>query len=219
VLAPHADALRDAYGMEPEAIAAGIQGIADKLRAGMRDAAIKLHEGMEKAAALTEGEATGMAEAIAALGAADSNFAVEMGSALEDLLHGGICNLSRHSGFTQPLLEDLSFEPGGNTEFFTDGNFKGTPLRTLPARIRPGIKLGDSFYSTDGSLIRDSAYRTIQRGLLARIPAYRDNWRFASKISWSALFRRSAAASLVKRPSTRACSIRIRPPARCASAT
>lgn len=48
-------------------------------------------------------------------------------------------------------------------------------MRTLPARIKPGIKLGAEFYATDGQFVRDSVYRAIQWGLWRRLP-YRDEW-------------------------------------------
>lgn len=118
-----------------------------------------------------------MKAAVEALQADDSKCSEEMANASMDLFHAGICNLSRHSNFTPALLLDLAFFPGENTEFFSDGDFKGTPLRTLPARVRPGIKLGDEYYFTDGQFVRDAAYRTIQRGLLATLPEYREDWK------------------------------------------
>jgi len=177
VLAPHADALRTAYGMGPNAIAEGMQAIADTLRTGISNAVQKLMAGMDRADALVSSGSKDMKTAFEALTALDGTFSGEMARATEDVFHGGICNLSRHSGFTAALLEDLSFRPGENAEFFGDGDFMGTPLRTLPGRVRPGIKLGGDYYFTDGQFVRDSAYRTIQRGLLARLPAYREDWK------------------------------------------
>jgi hypothetical protein len=177
VLGPHADALLTAYGMEPNAIAEGVQAIANTVRSGVSEATQRLMAGMDRANALVSSGSKDMGAAIEALKAADGTFSGEMAGAIEDVFHGGICNLSRHSGFTATLLDDLSFRPGENAEFFGDGDFRGTPLRTLPGRVRPGIKLGSDYYFTDGQFVRDSAYRTIQRGLLARLPEYREDWK------------------------------------------
>ncbi len=182
VLEPHADALRAAYGMEFDAIAAGIQAIANTMRTGFSEAVQKMQEGMDKTYASMEGTEDRLGAAIEKLKEADGNFAAEMSGAMHDMFYGGICNLSRHTNFTSHLLEDLSYLPGGNTEFFADGDFKGTPMRTLPALVKPGIKLGDEHYVTDGQFVRDTAYRAIQRGLLSRSPGYREEWNRRQKV-------------------------------------
>ena len=181
VLEPHADAIRAVYGMEFDAIAADIQAITDTIRAGFSEAFQKIQKRMEQTAALMDGSEDGLGAAIEKLKESDSSVVTEISDALHDLFYGGICNLSRHANFTSSLLEDLSYFPGENTEFFGDGDFKGTPMRTLPARIKPGIRLGDQYYVTDGQFVRDVSYRAIQRGLLGRLPAYREEWNQRQK--------------------------------------
>ena len=140
------------------------------MRVGQFEAAKHLDEYV-KAASAEEGAELDMAASIAVKGM----------RAFDDLLNGGICNLSKHTSFTATLLKDLSFSPGENTEFLSEGDLKGTPLRTLPARVKPCIRLGDNFYTTDGQFVRDVAYRTIQRGLLRRDPSYRQSWNERQK--------------------------------------
>lgn len=194
VLKPHADALRTAYSMEFNEIAGGIQAIANSFRTGFRDAVQKLSEGMDKANALTAESRDEFGSVVKKMTETDDHFADEMPDAIHDMLFGGICNLSRHTKLTLPLLEDISYLPGQNTEFFSDGDFRGTPMRTLPALIRPGIKLGNEFFATDGQFVRDSSYRAIQRGLLGRLPGYREEWNRRQKIlveqSYPTIFER-----------------------------
>jgi hypothetical protein len=156
-------------------------------------------DGMEKTYASMEGADDDLAAAIKKIEETDANFAAEMSGAMHDMFYGGICNMSRHTKLSAPLLEDLSYAPGGNSEFFADGEFKGTPMRTLPALIRPGIKLGDDYYITDGQFARDAAYRAIQRGLIARLPGYREEWNQRQKVvtekSYPAIFARQLAAA------------------------
>ena len=197
VLEPHAYALRSAYGMEFDAIAAGIQAIANTMRTGFSEAIQKVREGFGKTDALMKETGSPVGAAIEKRKAGDGRFAGEMSGAMHDIFYGGICNLSRHTNFTAPLLEDLSYLPGGNTEFFADGDFKGTPMRTLPALIKPGIKLGDEYYVTDGQFVRDAAYRAIQRGLFGRLPGYREEWNRCQKAlieqSYPAIFGQQLA--------------------------
>jgi len=182
ILQPHDQALLKAYGMDSSAIAKGIQALANSMRTGFSDAIQKVFDGMEKTYASMEGTDGDLVAAIEKAKEMDENFAANMSGAMHDILYGGICNMAQHTKLSTPLLEDLSYEPGGNTEFFADGEFKGTPMRTLPALIRPGIKLKDDYYITDGQFARDAAYRAIQRGLIARLPEYREEWNERQKV-------------------------------------
>ena len=176
VLAPHADALQKIYGMEPNAIAAEIQAMANSIRTGVGESIETMAGRMEETHTLMAEKEQDMASAIVSLSQTDATFTGEVEGAVRDLLFGGICNLSRHTQLTAPLLEDISYLPGENTVFFAEGEFAGTPMRTLPARVRPAIKLGSDFYITDGTFARDASYRAIQRGLLKRDPEYREEW-------------------------------------------
>jgi hypothetical protein len=175
VLAPHDSALREAYGIGFEDIAGGIQRVTDAFRTGVSSAAVTLADRMEETYAKAEQTGESIEEVLEKLKADGDKIIPEISGLFEDILFGGVCNLSRHSGLPQPLLEDLCYEPGQNTAFWAEGPFSGTPLRTLPARIKPGIKLNDDYFATDGQFIRDSAYRAIQWGLWKRLP-YRDEW-------------------------------------------
>ena len=181
VLEPHADALRTAYKMEPNEIAAEIQAITDAMRTGFSQAVQKMYEGMDQVCVLMAKTGDNFDLAVEKMKESDEDFAGEASGAIRDLSLGGTCNLSRHTNFTLPLLEDISYLPGENSEFFDPGDFSGTPMRTLPARVKPGIKLGGEYYATDGQFIRDSMYRAIQRGLLNRLPAYSEKWNRRQK--------------------------------------
>ena len=176
VLRPHDDALRSVYGMNFGEIAASIQGIADSMRAGFSVAAEGMMQRFEQATTLIDETGDDLETVMKALAAADDTFMSRTADLMKDMLFGGTCNLSRHTEMTQPLLEDLCFLPGENTEFYGEGPFRGTPMRTLPARIKPGVKLGDEFYAPEPQFVRDAAYRAIQRGVCARQPSYRDVW-------------------------------------------
>lgn len=181
VLAPHDDELKKTYGVGAIEVAAGMQRISDAFRSGHARAAEILKEQHERTLELSEREAIPLEEAIKRIEEQDSTIRARMAGAITDLFNGGICNVSRHSQLPQPLLEDLGYEPGGEPRFFEEGPFVGTPLRTLPARIRPLVKLGKDYYATDGQFVRDSAYRAIQRGLISRNPDYRESWNSKQK--------------------------------------
>lgn len=175
VLEPHDVALREAYGIGFGEIASGIQNVSDAFRSGFSNAANRLMDRMDDTYQVVEKSGESLETVLKRIKDEDSSFSAEMSGVFQDIFLGGICNLSRQTGLPRSVLEDLSYEPGQNENFFAEGPFSGTPMRTLPARIKPGIKLGDEFYATDGQFVRDSAYRAIQWGLWKRLP-YRNEW-------------------------------------------
>ena len=184
VLSPHDEALRNCYGMGANDIAAGVQAIANSTRTGLSDAFARIERGM-KAAQPRDG-----------IEGVSHEITTELRESVDDLFNGGICNLSRHTNLARPLLEDLSYSPGENTEFLAEGELRGTPLRTLPALVKPGIRLGDDYYITDGQFVRDVAYRCIQRGLLARDRSYREVWNRRQKTAVEDAFTEIFASQL-----------------------
>lgn len=200
VLSPHADALCQAYGMGPDDIAGGIQAISDAFRSGFSSAFETLLAAMDRTRDEAEAKGVDVGAVLEDAKLSDPEFIGSLKGGIEDMFFGGVCNLTRHSKLSAPLLDDLAFEPGGDDRFFADGNFRGTPMRALPARSRPAVKLGDAVYATDGQFVRDSAYRAIQWGLWRRLP-YRDEWikRQARVVeqAFPAVFARQLAGSRI----------------------
>lgn len=112
-------------------------------------------------------------------------------------------NVTCTSKLPTSLLDDLSYSPGENTEFFGSGPLCGTPLRTLPARLKPLIFLDDGHYACDPYFLRDSAYRAIQRGLRDRLPEYGSQWTQrqteATEIGFAKIFNRQLEGANVLR--------------------
>jgi hypothetical protein len=108
-------------------------------------------------------------------------------------------NVSRTSGLPACLLDDLSCTLGENSEFFATGPFCGTPLRTLPGRLKPLVQLDDGHYACDPYFLRDSTYRAIQRGLRKRLPEYDAQWTKrqteATEVGFKKIFHRQLSGA------------------------
>lgn len=126
-LEPHSDALKSAYGVDHDEIAAGIQRIADAFRAGVSRAADELNAAMQRADAITKASGEDLETIMTRLRAEEPEYTEEIGQQIQDMLFGGVCNLSRHSGLPAALLVDLSYAPGENTHFL--------PPASLQARL------------------------------------------------------------------------------------
>ena len=73
-------------------------------------------------------------------------------------------------------------------EFFADGDYAGTPYRTLPARKKPLIQLGTEYYAIDPCFVRDAGYRALLFNLLQRKSDYKTRFLERQKIMSEAAF-------------------------------
>ena len=123
--------------------------------AAIAHAASILFEGFDQSQELIAEGGLSLEDAMAKIKAENKGFEEKLGGALKDMFFGGTCNVSKHTKLPESLLQDMAYEPGTEKSFFAEGEFKGTPYRTLPARIRPLVKLEDGYYATDGQFVRD----------------------------------------------------------------
>jgi hypothetical protein len=182
VLEPHDEALRRTYGVGARDVATGIQAIATSMREGFARAVEEIDRQRNLTSLLMDGQGISLEDAIERLKRESPDVIASAQGAIKDLFWGGLCNLSRHTKLPEYLLDDLSYRRGENKEFFELGEYCGTPLRTLPARIKPLVKLDDGYYATDPQFVRDSTYRALQRGLKERLPDYKEEWNRRQKI-------------------------------------
>ena len=182
VLAPHDAILREVYGLGANEIASGFQDMTDAVRTGQSDAFEVLARQFDAAQALAGTQEKEFGEVTADWA---KDHAVDMKDAavaFDDMLRGGICNVSRHTMLPELLLADLAFERGEETEFFDDSPFSGTPFKTLPARKKPLIKLDAGYYAVDPCFTRDAGYRALLWNLLRKRPQYKKAFEAHQKI-------------------------------------
>lgn len=196
VLAPHNDEIQSVYGISSAELAKEIQKIADATRVGFAAAGTRM---MQIFLEIRSGVGKSGIDMKAAIESANKNkpeLAQELKGIFDDLFFGGLFNATKNSNIPQLLLEDLSFIPGENTDFDNGSDIGGTPFMTLPARVKPLIKLGSDYYFTDPNFIRDASYRAIQRALITRQPKYREEWNRRQKRMSEDAFADIMAANL-----------------------
>jgi len=76
----------------------------------------------------------------------------------------------------EKLLEQLSWLPGEDKDFFADGEFCGWPLRIWPVFKRPFIRLEGQYYCFDLNSLRDNLYHIMQRIIMRLKPDYQETW-------------------------------------------
>lgn len=182
VLAPHDDALIEIYGVGATEIAEGFQDMANATRSGQSNAMEEMINQLESAEGFAAEQKKPLEDVMKKWVAANTDQSKAAGLAMDDLLRGGIANVSRHTKLPPNLLADLAYQRGEETEFFAEGDFAGTPYRTLPARKKPLIQLGSDYYAVDPCFTRDAGYRALLFNLLQRKSDYKKAFENRQKI-------------------------------------
>ena len=196
VLRPHDAILCELYGMGSDELTREIQVAISAMREGLDRARNHIHRMMEKVpsrAADSGVEIQDKTEVFQNFSSEDRDSTI---SALDDAFFGGVFNVSKHTKIPDLLLKDLSFEPAEEVHFFDGTKYSGTPLQTLPARIKPLLRLGEDYFCTDPSIVRDELYRSLQRAIIKRKPEYREIWNQRQKSMSEAAFSELMSCNL-----------------------
>lgn len=188
VLAPHDEVLRDIYGIGAAEIAAGFQDMANAVRMGQSIAFEEMSKQFEAVQVAAKTQSKPLEQVAADWMENNAAAAKAAAMAFDDMLRGGICNVSRHTSLPPVLLADLAYERGEEEDFFKEGIYSGTPFRTLPTRKKPLIKLDNDFYAVDPCFTRDSGYRALMWNLLRRNPEYTKSFNARQKNMSEAAF-------------------------------
>lgn len=196
VLAPHDEMLKEVYGVDVAEIAKGFQAMANATRTGHSDAGMEMMKQFEAAQAFAVEQGKALEDVMEVWVAANAEQSEAAGWAIDDMFRGGVANVSRHTKLPPALLADLAYLRGEETEFFSPGDFAGTPYRTLPTRKKPLIQLGSEYYAVDPCFTRDAGYRALLYNLLRRKPDYKKTFEERQKTMSEAAFADILAAQL-----------------------
>lgn len=196
VLLPHDDVLREIYGIGADEVAIGLQAMTDASRTGHSDAAVEMKRQFDDVALAAAADDIPLEKAMESWATGNPDQVKSAALAVDDMLRGGISNVSRHTSLPRALLADLAYQRGEEVEFFAPGDHAGTPFRTLPARKKPLIQLGDDYYAVDPCFTRDAGYRALLYNLLQRKPEYKTIFNERQKLMSEAAFADILSAQL-----------------------
>ena len=141
VFQPHDDVIQELYGVTASNLAEEIQSAVSAVREGIDRARSEITQLMLE----TSDQANASGLDMAAFMEGNGNFTEEdrkrAASAFDDMMFGGVFNVSKQTNIPQDLLDDLCFEAGSEGQFLDGSDYAGTPLQTLPARVKPLIKI------------------------------------------------------------------------------
>ena len=188
VLAPHDDILREIYGVGAVEIAEGFQELANATLKGPANAIEEMMKQFQDVQDFATNQKKPLEDVMEEWVSANKDRSKTAALAIDDMFRGGIANISRHTKLPLELLEALSYQRGEEIDFFKEGDFSGTPYRTLPARKKPLIKLGTDYYSVDPCFTRDAGYRSLLFNLVQKKPDYKELFNERQKAMSEAAF-------------------------------
>lgn len=187
LLAPQSEIILQLYDLTTEQLCAELAKIWHSLTRGIGEAFEAMNSFREKSLAALEADVkSGVAgqgemsqllqESIVRHGLElDQNRAVGL-FILYDLF-----DLQKVTTLPTAFLEDFSWSPGQDSEFFVEGDFRGWPLRIWPTFKRPFIKLDGRYYCFDQTSLFDHFYRQLEKRVFAAGKNVKQRWIDARK--------------------------------------
>jgi hypothetical protein len=188
LISPHSDILNSLFGITAEQLIDEILKIQHALTRGIIEAGLELKEfqrvtmdalrpRLEGKEELTQGSLRDlMAEVIS-----DNGWEQWQADLFGRLFGLDLFDLEKVTKIPRLLLEELSWGQGQDTDFFSDGEFKGWPLRIWPVFKRPFVKLNGRYYCFDLYSLLDNFYRVLQKKVIVLNEAYRVDWNQKQK--------------------------------------
>ncbi len=187
LLAPQSEVILQLYGITSEQLCDELEKIWHSLTRGIGDAFEAMDAFKEKSLAALD---------------ADMKSGVAGQGEMSDLLRGAIVrhgleleqsraiglfflydlfDLQKVTTLPLALLEDFSWVPGQDSEFFAEGDFRGWPLRIWPTFRRPFIKLDGRYYCFDQTSLFDHFYRQLEKRVFVTGESLKQHWIDARK--------------------------------------
>lgn len=184
VFPQHSDVLQELFGLTGEQFVDGLTALWRNLSFGLRDSFEALESFRKdtldavdrKLSKLPPGDERDLKELINEV-VEENGWEERRARVFNGMFGLDLFDLRRVTKFPDKLLDELSWGPGQELEFFSDGDRKGWPLRVWPIVRRPFIKISGSYYCFDLYSLFDNIYRVMQRTILRLKPNYADRWK------------------------------------------
>ena len=180
---PHSEVLQELFGITSEEFVEGITKIWHSLTFGIVEATksfmhfqsdvlneISAKIGIESVASKSD------LSALAADVVREKGWENRKAGVYGQFLGMDLFDVQMTSALPERLLQELTWLPGQDKEFFAAGEFCGWPLRIWPIFKRPFIRLNDHYYCFDLFGLFDNLYRVMQRIILRLKPSYQETW-------------------------------------------
>ncbi|MDD0980262.1 SEC-C metal-binding domain-containing protein [Pseudomonas shahriarae] len=97
-------------------------------------------------------------------------------AAFDKMFGTGLFDLKKITDLPDSFLDKLSWSPGEDKDFQSEGEFKGWPLRIWPTFKRPFIKFETSYYCFDLHSLFDKIYRQLEKIIFSTTEKNKQAW-------------------------------------------
>lgn len=186
ILSPHSDVLVRLFGIDASGLADELSKVLAKLSRGLSDLMEEMRafqrDTLNRLEALAAEHAEmSLDELKAKLFQDDSELASRRDRVAGEFFGMDLFDVGKNTSIPQLLLDELSWTPGEDHEFFEPGEFRGWPLRIWPIMKRPFIRLNGRVFCFDMLSLFDNFYRVLRRAVVHRDPSYAGIWNERQK--------------------------------------
>lgn len=186
ILAPHSSILEELFGIDAPTLVNEVAKILSKLSKGLQ----QLFEDMNQyqnvfferleAISIETGE-TDPDKLRNKVFEDDPELRKKINRVSGEMLGLDLFDVQKVTNLPESLLNELTWSPGEETEFFSPGEGAGWPLRVWPTMKRPFIRLNDQICCFDMFVLFDNIYRVLQRTIFRLAPEYKPLWNERQK--------------------------------------
>lgn len=182
LLAPQSDLISGLYGITSEQLCDELQKVWNSLTRGIGNAFEALDGFRQRALAAVEADLTAATVMPQSFSDALQESIVRHGleqehSSAMGLFFGmDLFELQKVTQLPLEFLEDFSWSPGQDTEFFSEGKFPGWPLRVWPTFKRPFLKVQGRYYCFDATSLFDHFFRQLEKRVFACGAQAKQQW-------------------------------------------
>jgi hypothetical protein len=180
---PHSDVLKEMFGITGEQFVESITKIWHNLTYGLGEVVESFNQFRSDTEAALKSKLAGQPSPPAELPKLVEEVLKEKGwEQRRDEVFGQVFgtdlfDLQKTTDLPEKLLDELTWSPGEDKEFFAEGELRGWPLRIWPVFKRPFIRLNGRYCCFDLSSLFDNLYRIVQRIIVRLKPEYKEVWK------------------------------------------
>jgi hypothetical protein len=181
---PHSAVLQELFGITAEQFVEAIAKIWRNLTFGLGDALkafdqfrADLSDALDAKIATQSPSSTTELSELTAEVIKEKGWEVRKADIFGRVLGMDLFDMQKTTTLPQQLLDELTWSPGQEQEFFAEGEFRGWPLRIWPVFKRPFILLNGRYCCFDLYSLFDHLYRVMQHIVVRLKPAYQETWK------------------------------------------